>query len=512
MKKQMKQVTTLLISVLATSALLTACSSNSSSKPTASEAPKASSSAKADLKPYELTMVYPVNNELKDLKAVQDEVNKYTQEKINATVKLVPITYGAWNQQTTLMLSGNEKMDLLVSGLGTYNQQVAKGQLLPLDDHIAKYGQGAKKALDDLDPAYLKAPKVEGEIYGIPSIRDLASDFGITMRKDLVDKYKIDLKAIKSLDDLDAVFKTIKDNEPNVIPVVKFGSTIVGSPFSLGLMDPLGDGFGVLPAHDNELKVANWTEAPEYAKLLNTARRWYSAGYIAKDAATSTETWQSLIKAGKAFSFLSHMSPGSEAATSVSVGQDLVGVRLLPPIATTTNITSFMWSIPRNSQDPERAMMLLDLLYTDKKLINLFDWGIEGKHYVKTSENAIDYPQGVTVTNSGYNLNANWLFGNMFLSYNFKGDDPERYKMLADFNKKAKKSKALGFSFNSEPVKTEIASLTNVRNQYLVALETGTVDPATLLPEYIKKMKASGIDKVIAEKQKQLDAWVAANK
>ncbi|OPH57016.1 ABC transporter substrate-binding protein [Paenibacillus ferrarius] len=512
MKLRMKYTASVLISVLTTSMLVTACTSGSSVQPNASGASTPSASANPNLKPVELTMVFPVTSEQKDLKAVQEKINKITQEKINATVKLVQITKGAWAQQTTLLLSGNEKIDLIVSGRGTYEQQVAKGQYLALDDQIAKYGQDAKKALDDLDPAYLKATKINGKTYAITSIRDLATDFGISMRKDLVDKYKIDTKAIKSVDDLDSVFKVIKENEPEVIPVIKFANSILGNPFIGGLMDPLGDGYGVLPEHDNGMKVVNWQETPGYAKLLDTTRRWYLAGYIAKDAATSTEPWQSLMKAGKAFSTIHHMNPFSEAADSLSVGKDLVEVRLLPAVASNNNITAYMWSIPRNAQDPDRSMMLLNMMYTDKELINLLDWGIEGQHYVKKSDNVIDFPQGVNASNNGYYPYQNWLFGNMLLSYLFNGEDVDRNKKLTDFNKNAKKSKALGFSYNSEPVKTEIAALTNVTNQFAIALETGTVDPAKMLPEYIKQMKAAGIDKVIAEKQKQLDSWAAANK
>ena len=41
-------------------------------------------------------------------------------------------------------------------------------------------------------------------------------------------------------------------------------------------------------------------------------------------------------------------------------------------------------------------------------------------------------------------------------------------------------------------------------------IDFGTIDPAKKLPEFIEKLKAAGIEKVIAEKQKQLDAWAAA--
>jgi putative aldouronate transport system substrate-binding protein len=82
---------------------------------------------------------------------------------------------------------------------------------------------------------------------------------------------------------------------------------------------------------------------------------------------------------------------------------------------------------------------------------------------------------------------------------------------MDQFNKSAKRSKALGFGFDPTPVKTEYAAVTNVVTQYKMPLETGSVDPDKVLPEFISKLKAAGIDKVIAEKQKQLDEWAKAN-
>jgi putative aldouronate transport system substrate-binding protein len=61
--------------------------------------------------------------------------------------------------------------------------------------------------------------------------------------------------------------------------------------------------------------------------------------------------------------------------------------------------------------------------------------------------------------------------------------------------------------FDGAAVKTEFAALTNVNNQYKIALEDGMLDPDTTLPKYISALKDAGIEKYVAEKQKQLDAW-----
>jgi putative aldouronate transport system substrate-binding protein len=68
-------------------------------------------------------------------------------------------------------------------------------------------------------------------------------------------------------------------------------------------------------------------------------------------------------------------------------------------------------------------------------------------------------------------------------------------------------SPAFGFTFNPDPVKTEVAAAMNVLNQYRVGIETGTLDPDKSLPEFNKKLKDAGLEKIIAEKQKQYDEW-----
>jgi putative aldouronate transport system substrate-binding protein len=156
-------------------------------------------------------------------------------------------------------------------------------------------------------------------------------------------------------------------------------------------------------------------------------------------------------------------------------------------------------------------MEILSLFYSDKEIIDLINWGIEGVHYVKIGDNLIDFAEGLDASNTGYMPNWDWLTGNAYLTYVFKGGDHEVWEKTKVFNETAKASKALGFTFNADPVKTEYTAVTNVIDQYKVGLESGTLDPEKTLPEFIQKLKAAGIDKIIEEKQRQLDEWAQQN-
>ncbi|UQZ83347.1 Bacterial extracellular solute-binding protein [Paenibacillus konkukensis] len=500
-----KRLRTTAAAVFSLTLILAGCSPGSKAPDNAVS--NADSGNAGKLKPYEIKMAFfTTTSQTQGITEVEKAVNEITKKKLNATVKFVPISFGSYAQQLNLMGASNEKLDLLVSGVGgTYSTQVAQGRLLALDDLLAKYGGDITKTLD---PAFIQAAKVNGKLYGITSNRDLAADRSLLMRKDLIDKYKIDLSKLTSYKDLDSVFQTIKDKEPGITPLVLYtSSTTPADQFVNSDFDILGDRIGVIDYANKDLKVLNLFETPQYADYLNTARAWYDKGYILKDAATSKDNGSDLVKAGRAFSYFITSKPGNVTQTARTTGYEMVEYKISKPVSNTSHITRFMWSIANSSQDPARTMMLLNLMYSDKDLINLLSWGIEGRDYVKKSDNVIDYPQGVDAKSVPYGLNQGWLFGDQFKSYVFNGDPEDIYKQTDQFNKEALKSPVLGFTFDSSPVKTEVAAVTNVMNQYRAGLETGTLDPKAALPDFIGKLKSAGIDKIIAEKQKQIDEW-----
>ena len=458
---------------------------------------------------YELNMAFPVFGPVPaNMPEVEQAISEITKQKMNATVKLTPISIGAWAQQSNLMLTSGEKVDLILVLGRDLTSLVSKGQLLELDGLLNDHGKELTAAFD---PQFLKATMVSGSTYAVPSLREMAVDYGLSILKRYVDKYNIDPASIKTLDDLDGMFKTIKEGEPNLPAILVPQSVGISFLDSYRWFDPLGDGIGVLPNFDGGLTVANLYETPEYAAFVKKMREWYQAGYIMKDSATTKDNGNALITAGKGIARLTNLKPGYERQAALEYGEPATVIRMTKVYATTSTVAGINWGIPHSAEKPDKSMQFLNLLYSDKDIINLLDWGIEGKDYVKKSDNIIAYPEGVTAETVVYNLNQGWMFGNQLLSYIFEGEDPDLWKKMEKHNASAIKSPALGFTFDPSPVKTEFAAVTNVINQYKLPIETGSVDPDKMLPEFINKLKASGIDKVIAEKQKQLDEWKKQN-
>lgn len=80
---------------------------------------------------------------------------------------------------------------------------------------------------------------------------------------------------------------------------------------------------------------------------------------------------------------------------------------------------------------------------------------------------------------------------------------------LKKFNQEAEKPMYFGFKFDASNVDLEAAACKNVINEYNRQAVLGAIDPDTVLPEFRKKLKEVGADKVVEEAQKQYDAFLA---
>jgi putative aldouronate transport system substrate-binding protein len=465
-------------------------------------------SVKVDNKhaPTHLVMLFPSSAVPKDLHLVEDKINQYLLQKMNATLEIRPTHLGVWWDKISLMFASNESFDLLfTAGWLELGQEVAKEQIIPLDSLLEQYGQDITKVLD---PAIVQGGKLDGKIYGVVTNKEFAATKGIVLRNDLVEKYHLNLSSIHELQDLEPILQIIKEREPGIIPLqARSDRTPLTLLMQYGKYDMLGDGPGVLDRNSSVLKVINMYETPQYKEYAKLMYKWNQAGYLNNDAATTNDNEFYAVKAGKAFAYAESLKPGIEVQVSRDTGIPMTAVELTKPFTTTADTISAMFSIPRTSKNSQEAMKFLNLLYTDEYLLNLLDWGIEGKHYIKNADNRIQYPAGVDASNVGYNINASWMFGNQLKSYIWSNEDPDIWEKYKQFNEQADKSPALGFVFYNDKVKNEIAACLDVDKEFGPALNTGELDPEVILPKYLEKLKTAGIDKIIAEKQRQLDEW-----
>jgi len=159
-------------------------------------------------------------------------------------------------------------------------------------------------------------------------------------------------------------------------------------------------------------------------------------------------------------------------------------------------------------EEPEKVMAFLELLYQNADLANLFNHGIEGKHYEKVSERIIRYPQGINGENVGYGHIFS-MYGDAMQQYQFEPADESFYEELIRFSKEAQPLLTLGYSFDTKKVASEIAAVKDVVNEFRPLLESGVLEEVDqALDTFLASLKEAGIDRIIMENQRQLDAWL----
>lgn len=512
MKKMLKLLYSPLIILFILSFTLSGCGKSAEvtdPKTTAEVTTTQKVEEKVVLEPTNITMYFIGTNAMSDDKKVDTAITEYLKDTLNIKFKQTHFDWGSWDQKMNLLMASGEPIDLLfqASWLGAaYSTNISKGYLLPLDELIEK---NAKEAKEIIPSILFDDVKSGGKIYGVPTFKEIGSAYGFVFNKKLVDKYKFDITIVKNWEDAEEFFKTIKENEKDITPL---------SGGFIGLRDnqyvenylspdiPVVIERGVTPP-----KAVIKAETEWFKSGCLLMQKYYNAGYIPKDIQMMKDSTP-LIKAGKVFCVPEPLKPGKDKEDSLKYGIDFVQQQITEVYSGGDGLGS-MLSIGANCKDPDRAMMFINQLFTDKKLVNMLAFGIEGTHFEKKADNIIDYPAGKDANSIGYNHGIQWEFGNQYLNYLFANEDPQKWEKFKAFSTNTVPSRFPTFSFNADSVKTQIATVTNVKKQYEEAITSGIVkDMDASIKKYVDELKKAGIDLIVAEYQKQIDEYMANKK
>lgn len=497
-----KKIISMLLSGFMAAGLLAGCGNSETRKDAEAEGRQTESANEQNGEIDTINMYTMGIGTTTDYKAVQDAINEISRKEIGVEVNWTILDIGQWFEQYNLLLSGSEPVDLMPNMGGVFTG-VSQGAFMELEDLYAEYGQDIAKYYDE---EFLKAGYINGHLYGIAGQKDFAATKNITYRQDIVDELGIDVSQVKSLEDWTPVLEKVHEAYPDMYGFVSnSGNTL--NQFDSFDWDKLEDMLGVLMNYGEKAEVVNLYETEEYKSLLEIMREWYEAGYVAKDTATSTENYGDIIKAGKAFCSITTGNPGIQNETALNTGYPIGTIPVTDAISSTGNVTAVMWSIPYSSQEPEAAMKFLNLMYSNKEVSDLLNFGIEGTHY-QVTEDGYNYLDGQDGASCTYHPEMSWIWPNSYLGGSWVGAEKDLGEKMTEFNKSARKSIAMGFTFDNTSVVNEVTACTNVLKQYAYGLEVGAVDIEKVLPEFQKALKDAGIEKIIAEKQKQLDEWL----
>ncbi len=445
-----------------------------------------------------------------DTGKVQDAINDLIRDKLQIEVELVISDAGSYQQNITLALSGGEQLDIANGIMANYTSLATQGYLLDLNENdlLETYGQGIIDAVgrENIDACY-----VNGVLYGLPNNCDMATGRGcFAVATEYLDGIGYEAPADAgeiirvSQEEMDDILAQIHEKYPE-IETFRPSSSQTTQYLDVDFLG--GNAFGVLLNYGVDPVVENLFTSDAYMEYCKTMYGYNQSGYMSKDAITDTTAVSELRNSHALVSYATGGKPGIRNQESAG-GVPMTIFQTKEDFMASNAISRFPWMIPITSADPAAAMKLLNEFYTNPELANLLTYGLEGTHYTINDEGLLCYPDGKEGS-TGY-TSLQFLGPNEFICYVPEGNEPDLWEQTKRFNDNAKRSVACGFTFDATNVSNELTAVQNVYEEYSKSIEYGFVDPETAIPEMNQRMMDAGLDKIIAEKQAQLDAWLAA--
>ncbi|TYP76632.1 ABC transporter substrate-binding protein [Paenibacillus methanolicus] len=452
-----------------------------------------------------------------DTDEVYAEVNKILKEKINATIELRFLDWNEFNQKYPLLFAANEDFDLIFTGSWAFYQPTARkdGFLELTEDLIKTY---APTTWAKQDPLGWEQARVDGKLYMVPHDH---FDSGYNMaivRGDLREKYN--LPEVKSQADFVNYLSTVAKNEKGMTAFGGPSTNLNGLalPILFTDLERLFVHGGVPLVYDmrsEHPKLSNYLEDPQYIEKLNLLYDMARQGIWPKDAIVAKTDWLAAFKEGQTAAHSGNLLTMTGAMDAIMLAHPEWKPEIvdLAPDAKRYRfpLIGNGIGIHATSKHPELALMALDLLRYDKELFDLTTYGIQGKHWEPVGDDKYRSLPGST----GYPPDGAcpWGWRTPELYRQLEGPAGE---MIQSYYAKWKADtivdiKLATFVLDDTNIKNELAALANVQNTYLLPIYHGLVKPEEGIPVALEKLKQAGIDKVQAEMQKQIDAYVQNN-
>lgn len=510
MKKNLKKTMALTLSVAMAAGLLTGCGKDGTNG-------AQTGNRGTDTSEHVELKMYLLGDRTADFDEVYAEINKILEEKLNCSVSVDFLSWGEHDTKYSLLFSGQEDFDLIftASSWGHYEQTVSLGGFYPLsEEFIQTYAPDIWKVVPEM--AWSQA-KIDGTIYMVPNYQNEFGQDVLAVRGDLMEQYGI--SQITSWDELTAFYKACAANGVYASqggPWYQYfqaqGYTITGGAPKSGelILYNTQD-----PSDLSFTYILDWDGFTDYCMQM---KELADMGCWSPDVLNSSDERQTGLLTGRTAGMIWNLGSCRTYAKQANAENPDWNVTLVDPVSSQPKkVNSYInngVAINVNSQNPERAMMVLNEFYTNPEINDLTRFGIPGKHWEAVGD---DQYKVIDESNFGVDSNCNWgWMNNDIKRTEYIEDrtplDDTADAMLETWNNNVKPEHVYdGFNFDSTNVTTQMAAVDAALSTYYDPLVNGLVDDVMQsLDDFRAAMESAGIRDIIAELEKQAAEYVAA--
>ena len=463
---------------------------------------------------------------------IMKKANKIIEEEIGVTLKLIMVDPIMYSEKMNLLTISGEPWDLcFVSNEGGnhFYENAQEGAYADLTELLPKL---APETYKRIPKSLWKSVTIDDKIYASVNYQQwgAASRSGFRFRFDLAQETEFDWRTLKdkpTLEVLKATGEFIGKSLEKHPDMVGWETTATKSFFAdMPLywdMEEIGEMRtpGWIRYTDPKL-VINQFETDEFREYCHIMREWHEKGYIRRDGATIQDI-ASDRKAAKIIAEAATGWPDSiDCPDNMDMGKMSMCTKDIAPAVGISNTRTILTAgagiraavaVNANSKQIEKAVELIELLNTNDELYLLLTEGEEGIDYKYDKDGNIQRIDGK------YNLNYNeWQIGQSYspkftrtlYDRNEGGEkQKEAQQIVFDADRTTEVSPLMGFVFDPSGVEVEIAKCSVIIEEMIPVLSSGTVDPDSVLPEFLNRLEMAGVDRIIEEKQEQLDEFYA---
>ena len=468
--------------------------------------------------------------------AFNEQLQQYVP---NTTVEFIDVSFDEYSEKFSQVLASGEGVDLAWTGwLINKPQNIADGNLMPLDDLLAEYGQGIVDILGE-EVVEIHRNAADGKLYYLPSwqglcgdrrgwlvvteIAELAGDTWIEDTEAALNKWRNNYSGIED-------FQAVLDQATKYLAAAKeagkLGAGInTGRAFGWSMYNGMYSFLGVGGAEigitycDGTFTVKDGVAGEHYKLYAKTMADWYKEGYIRSDIMSVDTSTLTTPKNGEitdttyVFSCDPYLTEADQEAAIADAGMDMTYL----PIEENAYLIlggDTSYAIPYCADEPERAMMVLNAIYSQPDLYNTLIYGIEGEDYTKNADGTIttSYVGASPTADDSYGIQR-WIIGSCKNALINNGTDPNYYADLEALEETARVNPFLNFTFDRTNVEGICASILNVYYEYGPQIDNGVAGDnwEELYNNYMAARKDAGIEELVTEFQNQLNAYIEAN-
>ncbi len=334
---------------------------------------------------------------------------------------------------------------------------------------------------------------------------------------------------VHSWEDLTTYFRYVKETYPDIIPWDSDGTqyaTMVGGWISSHsdyvAIDGINSGAMWGGTKDDLYTVyspymTDTDSLVEFAKMMkewdeigvwqtdvlnNTAatnRDDYRVGKVAAEQ-HHTQTWTDLVSKTPANTI--YQDDADAASGFFWFGEEAKNLTAL-------SITHGAMAISAGSANPERALMVYDLLRNDPECYKLFCYGIEGVSYEITDDGLRTTPEGYNQDTDNINGTTNYWWGrNDDLEIRDASRDWDTIDALyAEYDGLKIEYPYGQFVVEVDAIQAQIQNINQIHEQYMKQIAFGKYAGTAeeIVAEYQAALEGAGINDVTAELQRQFD-------